>query len=136
MHRLEVIGNLAADAVVQNYNGGTFISFRVAHSEKFTKDGVSQEKTFWYSCTFGNAESKILPFLKKGQKVYVRGYPSYNLYDSQVHRCKMIDVSINVREIELCGANKETTAETPSPASEKAAVPTPDENKDKSNLPF
>lgn len=33
MIRLEIVGNLGADAEIKDYNGSKFVSFRVAHSE-------------------------------------------------------------------------------------------------------
>ena len=35
MIRLEIVGNLGADAEIKDYNGNKFVSFRVAHSEKW-----------------------------------------------------------------------------------------------------
>lgn len=142
MHRIEVIGNLAADAQIQNSNGTKFLTFRVAHSEKITKDGQQQEITQWYSCSSNMVDSKIVQYLKKGQKVYVRGVPAYTMYDSAVHRCKMIDVRIFVRQIELVGASpkqeeQQATGQAPQPTER----PFPEVGKehaaqDKSDAPF
>ena len=46
MFKIQIIGNLGADASVINSNGNEYVSFRVAHSEKFKKsDGSDIETT-------------------------------------------------------------------------------------------
>ena len=35
MIKLEIIGNLGADAEIKQYNGNKFVSFRVAHTDKW-----------------------------------------------------------------------------------------------------
>ena len=51
MFKIQIIGNLGADASVINSNGNEYVSFRVAHSEKFKKsDGTDIETTVWASC--------------------------------------------------------------------------------------
>lgn len=108
MHQLQVIGNLGADAEVVDYNGNKFLSFRVAHSEKFTSHGEQQERSLWYSVTSNQTDSKVIPYLKKGVKVFVQGAPTYRLYDSQKYRQKMLDVGIFATRIELCGSAPST----------------------------
>ena len=76
MQRIEIIGNLAKDAVqVEGQNGGhPFISFTVICDEK---RGDSEYKTS-YEVT--GAVSGVLDFLKKGRQVFVAGYPSARAY--------------------------------------------------------
>ena len=77
MFKVEAIGNLGADAEVRESNGSKFISFRIAHSEKYTtNNGDQRERTQWIDVIISNAESKVLPFLRQGVKVYVRGHAS------------------------------------------------------------
>jgi len=45
MMKLEVIGNLGANAERKSQNGRAFVQFNVAHSEKFVINGVPTEKT-------------------------------------------------------------------------------------------
>ena len=72
MQRIEIIGNLAKDAVqVEGQNGGhPFMSFTVICNEK---RGDNEYKTA-YEVT--GAVTGVLDFLKKGKLVYVSGYPS------------------------------------------------------------
>jgi len=83
MLALTIIGNLGGDAVIKDFNGQKFISFNVAHSERFTdQTGQKVEKTTWISCT-KKGESAVLPYLKKGTTVYVRGDLSIKQYTDQ-----------------------------------------------------
>ena len=72
MQRIEIIGNLAKDAVrVEGQNGGhPFMSFTVICNEK---KGDSEVKAS-YEVT--GAVTGVLDFLKKGKQVFVSGYPS------------------------------------------------------------
>lgn len=112
MQKLIVTGNCGADATIQNYNGNRFVSFRIAATEKFTNNGEEVVRTTWYDCTSNKADSKIVQFIKKGVKLLVIGRPSYRIYDSAVHRCKMVGVSLFCETIELCGdsSQREITA--------------------------
>lgn len=105
MQKIIVLGNLGADATKVNYQTKEFISFRVACSEKFTANGNEQTITTWYDCTLNNTSSGVIPFLKKGQKVLVMGRPRYSLYDSAVHRQKMLSINVFVESVELAGGN-------------------------------
>jgi len=72
MQRIEIIGNLAKDAVrVEGQNGGSpFMSFTVICNEK---KGDNEIKVS-YEVT--GALTGVLDFLKKGKAVFVAGYPS------------------------------------------------------------
>lgn len=103
MFTINVIGNLGADAKVQTTNGKEYISFRVAHSETFTKaDGSTVENTIWISC-FMTGRQKVVEYLKKGTKVFVSGNGKLDVYSSpKTHRMEC-GVTINVNQLELCG---------------------------------
>lgn len=76
MFKVEVIGNLGADAEVKDGNGGKFIAFRVANTDKWTTEsGEKHESTTWIDVTMSNVDSKVLPYLKAGVKVFVRVMP-------------------------------------------------------------
>jgi len=72
MQRIEIIGNLAKDAVrVDGQNGGNpFMAFTVICNEK---KGDNEIKAF-YEVTANL--TGVLDFLKKGRQVYVAGYPT------------------------------------------------------------
>lgn len=104
MFKVEIIGNLGADCEVKNEQGYKFATFRVAHSERWQDaQGKEQTRTDWIDCTINNIDSKVIPFLKQGTKVFVRGFGSLRVYSSKKDRCMKAGLTIKVLEIELCG---------------------------------
>lgn len=106
MLRIEMIGNLGADAEVKENNGRKFISFRVAHSDKW-KDAVSGQEhvsTVWASCALNGDGGNLLQYLKKGVKVFLRGSMSMNIYSSPKTHQMECGLNISVWELELCGS--------------------------------
>jgi single-strand DNA-binding protein len=81
MVKLQVIGNLGKDCVMNNVNGKSVINFSVAHTEKF-KDaqGVQKDKTLWVECAYWTDRTGIAPYLKKGTQVYAEGTPELRTY--------------------------------------------------------
>lgn len=109
MFKVEAIGNLGADAEVRDANGHKFIAFRIAHSEKWEDgDGNKKERTQWIDVIISNAESKLLPFLKQGVKVFVRGHASLRVYSSPKERMMVAGIQINALEVELCGGSNDS----------------------------
>lgn len=124
MLRLEVIGNLGADAEVRSFNGQDFLSFRVAHSEKYTgADGVLHTSTTWVGCTYNGSASRLLPFLKCGVKVFVRGYVTMKIYTSPKTHQQEVGLNVSVRELELCGGSQHSEQQTPSAEVPKSDMP-------------
>lgn len=100
MLNLQVIGNLGADAQVCEKNGRKYVQFRVAHSERINET----EQTSWVSCFLNGDGGGLLPYLLKGQRVFVSGRMNVNLYSSpKTHRFEA-GCSVMVDRIELCGA--------------------------------
>ena len=110
MLKAEIIGNLGADAVKNQGNDGTYISFRVAHSTTYTNrnSGEVTKNTTWVSCTMNGDGGNLLQYLKSGEKVYVRGNLSSRIFvghDGQRHA----GLNISVTEIELVGSKAKFT---------------------------
>jgi single-strand DNA-binding protein len=105
MIKLQVIGNLGADAVSNNVNGRNVINFSVAHSEKY-KDAQGQEqtRTVWVNCAYWTEKLGILPYLLKGKTVYVEGTPSLETYTTQDGKTNP-KLKLNIREISLVGGS-------------------------------
>lgn len=118
MVNIEVIGNLGADAVVKEYQGTKFVSFNVCDNRKVNEKEYSQ----WYGCALNKWSEKLLPHLKKGQGVFVRGIPKYRVFDSAVHRCKMVAVDIMVNELQLIGAAPINSVQEPKAAGQDDSV--------------
>ena len=108
MLKVELIGNLGADAEVKDSQGNKFVAMRIAHSEKWkTQDGQEHERTIWVDATMNDVESKVIPFLRQGVKVFVRGNASLRVYSSPKDKCMKAGLTISVREIELVGGQSE-----------------------------
>ena len=103
-----LIGNLGADAEIKDANGSKFVTMRIANTDKWkTESGEVKEKTTWVDVTYNNVDSAVVPFLKAGTKVYVRGSLSLRVYSSQKDRCMKAGAQIAASEIELCGGQSE-----------------------------
>lgn len=131
MQRIEIIGNLGADAVIQSHNGAQFATFRVGCTEVVKQGGERIDRTQWYNCTFNNVNSGVLPFLKKGKKVFVGGRPRYTIYDSATYRQKMIDVSIFVDQIELLSPKEDAQQQSQTESQQAAPFERDDTDPDK-----
>lgn len=108
MFTSQVIGNLAADAEVKQSNGNEFVSFTVYHSEKFTTaSGEQKERTQRVSCALNGNGGNLLPYLKKGVKVYVSGRTETKTYSSPKERAILAGVNLFVDRIELVGGSAE-----------------------------
>jgi single-strand DNA-binding protein len=84
MIKLQVIGHLGRDAVVNTVSGRNVINFPVAHSEKY-KDaqGNQVERTTWVDCAYWTDKTGIAPYLKKGSQVFAEGAPEVKAYTTQ-----------------------------------------------------
>lgn len=70
-----VLGRLGKDPEVRNSQNGKIVSFSVATSETWKKDGERKERTAWHNIVIfnealGNVAEK---YLKKGHLVYLEG---------------------------------------------------------------
>lgn len=113
MLKLSLIGNLGADAEIKNHNGKEFVVFRVAHSERYMQEGQLKESTTWVSCILNGNGGNLLPYLKRGTKVFCHGDMSIRLYryNGEINA----GLNLSVREIELCGGKKDEQREDEKP---------------------
>lgn len=114
MMKVELIGHLGADAELKTVEGFTFAACRVADSSRWTdKDGVVHDNTRWVDVSITNYE-KLLPYLKKGTLVFVRGNLDTRVYSSEKDRCMKCGLTIRSLEIQLLSAGKreETDSQT------------------------
>jgi single-strand DNA-binding protein len=109
MIKLQVIGNIGKDCVVNNVNGKSVINFNVAHSEKF-KDaqGQQKDKTIWVECAYWTDRTAISPYLKKGQQVYAEGIPDIRNYTTK-DGTPGTSLSLRITMVQLIGGRGENT---------------------------
>ena len=96
MQRIEIIGNLAKDAVrVEGQNGGSpFMSFTVICNDKRGEDEIKTS----YEVT--STVTGVLDFLKKGKQVFVGGFPSARAFQTKDGECAA-QMRISAHVIEL-----------------------------------
>lgn len=106
MNRLEVIGNLGADAEVKTENGSKFVSLSIADTRRVKKqDGTYDEKTLWISATINGDGGNLLPYLVKGAKVSAIGEMDVRTYHSEKQRALVAGVKLFIRDISLISTN-------------------------------
>lgn len=105
MLKLTVIGNLGSDAELRKESGQPFVSMSIAHTEK-RKDaqGVEHESTQWISATLNGDGGNLLPYLKKGTRVYAYGDVATRLFHSEKDRMMKAGLNLFIRNIELVGS--------------------------------
>lgn len=103
MLKVTVIGHIGANAEVKSANGNEFTVFRVAHTSKWkSEDGVSHEETVWVDVTM-QGKPAVLPYLVRGQMVFVEGTANLRVYSSPKDRCMKAGLTVNARAVELLG---------------------------------
>src|SRR3982750_1859712 len=109
MIKMQVIGNLGKDCVVNTVNGKNVINFTVAHTEKYKdSQGNSQEKTTWVDCAYWTDRTAISPYLTKGKQVFAEGTPEVRTFTRQDGTAGA-SLSLRVREVQLLGGRAEGT---------------------------
>ena len=108
MIKLQVIGNLGRDAVVNNVNGKTVINFTVAHTEKFKNaQGVQQDKTIWVDCAYWTDRTAVAPYLKKGTQVFAEGQPDIRNYTTK-EGTPGTSLTMRVMSVQLLGGKQDS----------------------------
>ncbi|HWJ91726.1 MAG TPA: single-stranded DNA-binding protein [Flavisolibacter sp.] len=103
MIKMQVIGNLGKDCVVNTVNGKNVINFTVAHTEKYRdSQGNNQEKTTWVDCAYWTDRTAIAPYLQKGTQVFVEGQPEVRSF-TRGDGTAGASLSLRVREVQLLG---------------------------------
>ena len=104
MIKMQVIGHLGKDCVVNTVNGKSVINFTVAHSEKYKdSQGTLQEKTIWVDCAYWTDRTAVSPYLQKGTQVFVEGQPEARSFQRN-DGTPGSSLSLRVREVQLLGS--------------------------------
>jgi single-strand DNA-binding protein len=137
MIKLTVIGHLGQDAVIKTLGAASYLSFSVAHSERYKgKDGVDREHTQWISCLKRIGDNSTLAsYLKKGTKVYVEGRMGLKLLEGSSNKPSQVFVNCEVQNLELISVKSEAAREQQSNEEpEEGEMKSEDDNKN--GLPF
>lgn len=104
MLKLQAIGHLGKDAIVNQVNGKTVINFNVAHSEKYKDNqGTVINKTVWVACAYWSDKTAVAQYLLKGTLVYVEGTPDVKTYRDANGENKS-NITLRVGSIQLLGS--------------------------------
>ncbi len=107
MIKMQVIGHLGKDCVVNTVNGKNVINFTVAHSEKYKdSQGTLQEKTIWVDCAYWTDRTAVAPYLQKGTQVFVEGQPEARSFQRN-DGTPGSSLSLRVREVQLLGGKSD-----------------------------
>lgn len=122
MIKMQVIGRLGKDCVVNTVNGKNVINFTVAHSEKFKdSQGNQQEKTIWVDCAYWTDRTAVAPYLQKGTQVYVEGQPEARSFQRN-DGTPGSSLSLRVREVQLLGSKGDSGGSGSNQSNASAAV--------------
>lgn len=106
MIKLQVLGNVGKDAVVNNVNGKNVINFSVCHTEKWKDNqGVLHEKAQWVSVAYWSDKTTIASYIKKGTTIFVEGIPESKSFTKQ-DGTTTSELTLRAIIIQLVGGNK------------------------------
>ncbi len=107
MIKMQVIGRLGKDCVVNTVNGKNVINFTVAHSEKYKDSGGNnQEKTTWVDCAYWTDRTAVAPYLTKGTQVFVEGTPEVRSFQRNDGTAGA-SLSMRIRDVQLLGSKND-----------------------------
>ena len=136
MIKLQIIGNLGKDCVVNTVNGKNVINFTVAHTEKYKdSQGNNQEKTTWVDCAYWTDRTAISPYLTKGKQVFAEGQPEVRTFTRQDGTAGA-SLSLRVREVQLLGGRGENVGTPVANSAPSASIPSADITEPVDDLPF
>lgn len=117
MLKAEIIGTIGADAEIKDFSGKKYVYLSVACND-YSKDqqGNRTETTTWVSVLWYGDGGGLLPYLKKGAKVFIRGNLKAKAYTDK-QGAAQASININAFEVQLCGfksdGNTSTTTSAP-----------------------
>jgi single-strand DNA-binding protein len=98
VRRIEIIGNVGRDGELKQTSGGTTVlNFSVA-----AKGSRKDDEAQWHTVAlFGKRAEALSPYLKKGQRVFIRG--EYKIRQWSKGDKSGVDVDVTADEVELLG---------------------------------
>lgn len=100
MQKIELIGNLGSDANVEKKPERGFVAFRLAVTRsKRNATGETEKRTEWYTVNAYVSDS-VVPYLKKGARVFLRGELFTSVYADRNGNAQ-VSLDVITRELEL-----------------------------------
>lgn len=123
MLKAEIIGTIGADAEIKDFSGKKYVYLSVACND-YAKDqqGNRTDTTTWVSVLWYGEGGGLLPYLKKGAKVFIRGNLKAKAYTDKQGAAKA-SININAFEVQLCGfkSDSDSTTTTSTPAKQSTS---------------
>lgn len=113
MKQISIIGNLGADAQAtkktQNKQDTYIISFNIAVTQKYKdSNNVDVTNTDWFSVFLRRKKADtIMPYLKKGNRVFVQGSPNFAINDKDGKQ--YLNITVNCDKLELLTTKQNDT---------------------------
>lgn len=109
LNKTLLIGNVGSDPeykTLDEITGNGVVSFSLATSETWTKNGEKQTSTEWHRCkAFGALALIILEWVKKGQLLYIEGKIKTNSWDAD--GVKKYSTEIIINQMQMLGKKQE-----------------------------
>lgn len=109
INKVTLIGNVGQDPeykTIDEITGNGVVSFSLATSETWTKNGEKQTETEWHKCkAWGKLAIVIEEYVKKGQLLYVEGKIKTNSWDAD--GVKKYSTEIVVNQMQMLGKKQE-----------------------------
>lgn len=123
MKKIQILGNLTADAEIKRLESGTqILNFTVAVNTSYkNKQGERVKKTDYFDCfQFHGADRQIgmAPYLRKGQKFLIEGEPEASAYINK-ESVAVGKVKISVNEIYFAGSSGQADALANQPSAQE-----------------
>ena len=132
MNQATFIGNLTANAVQKQTQGGTaFITFTLAVNRKY-KD---KEEVSYIECIKNGDNAKLLPFLTKGTKIAVTGRVSCHAYVDKNNQARA-SLDLAVFDLELLGGKQQSDNTQQAAPQQSTQNPFPTNQESNDGLPF
>lgn len=105
LNRVDIIGHLGADPELRYTQGGAPVcNFNVATTERWTKDGQTQEKTEWHKIVvWGKLAEVCEKYLKKGRQAYISGRLQTREWEDKDGN-KRYTTEINAQTVQFLGS--------------------------------
>jgi single-strand DNA-binding protein len=119
MIKIELIGKIGKDAIIQTIKGKDYAKFSLAIT-------LDKEHTEWVDCLKIDKEHNLTPYLTVGKTIYVEGKPYANAYTNKEGKA-IPSLTVWINELEFISSPKDST-QKPYPEENHTEKPYP-ENK-------
>lgn len=119
LNKITLIGRVGKDPLSREMqSGGQVVTFSLATSETWTKDGSKQERTTWHSIVIFNDHiaKVVMNYVRKGSQIYIEGALQSREYDKDGVTMRIYEVVLQKYDgklILLDSRNAEGGTESP-----------------------